>query len=65
MHTQIISIGEAARIVGRCVDTLRQWEAKGLVKPIRDTANRRVYSPEDIRLMRRLVNRGRTGAARG
>jgi len=55
MRLRPISIGHAARIIGRSVDTLRQWEHKGLVRPVRDTANRRIYSEDDIDLMRRLV----------
>lgn len=39
-----LSIGEAARFLGISRDTLRRWEKKGKIKPVRSPTNRRYYT---------------------
>jgi DNA-binding transcriptional MerR regulator/quercetin dioxygenase-like cupin family protein len=47
-------IGEVARLVGVSPSALRVWERQGLVHPRRTDAGYRVYSNEDLRLLRRV-----------
>ena len=56
-----IRIGEVARRVGVSPSTLRAWERKGLVRPIRAGGRHRRYTSEDIvrlRDVRALLTRG-------
>ncbi len=48
----IISV--AADILGVHVQTLRYYERAGIVEPSRSKGNRRLYSQEDIELLRRV-----------
>lgn len=44
-----LRIGEAARYLGVSMDTLRNWDRCGKLKPARNPANRyRLYSPEQL-----------------
>lgn len=47
------TISTVAKQVGVCVDTLRIWERKGLIKPARLGKNR-VYSQGDLECLRRI-----------
>lgn len=48
--------GEAARRVGRSIDTLRRWHADGKLVPSHITSDgQRLYSPADIAHGRELV----------
>jgi DNA-binding transcriptional MerR regulator len=38
-----VRIGEAARIPGVCVETLRTWDQEGKLKPLRTPGRHRVY----------------------
>jgi len=49
-------ISVAARILGVHAQTLRYYERVGLVEPSRSEGNRRLYSTEDIELLRRIKN---------
>ena len=52
------SISVAAELVGMHQQTLRMYEAKGLVRPKRTPGNTRLYSEEDLdrlRLIQRLT----------
>jgi DNA-binding transcriptional MerR regulator len=49
------AIGKAAEKIGRSVDTLRDWDRRGLLPASRDSAGRRFYSDEDIARGRELV----------
>src|ERR687897_2978504 len=40
--------GEAARLLGISLDTLRRWDAQGRIKTRRDAANRRVVPADEI-----------------
>jgi DNA-binding transcriptional MerR regulator/mannose-6-phosphate isomerase-like protein (cupin superfamily) len=56
-----IRIGEVARRVGVSPSTLRAWERKGLVHPVRASGHHRRYTPDDIsrlRDVRALLTRG-------
>ncbi len=48
----IISV--AADMLGVHVQTLRYYERAGIVEPSRSKGNRRLYSQEDIELLRRV-----------
>lgn len=48
-------IGVAARLVDLHPQTLRHYEALGLVRPQRSQGNIRLYSPRDIERLRKIV----------
>lgn len=54
MHTDtddradLVPIGEAARILGVSVDTLRRWEKDGVLIPARTLKGHRRYSRADL-----------------
>lgn len=48
MDKKLISIGEAAGILGVCLDTLREWEKEGKITSIKTLGNHRRYRREDI-----------------
>jgi excisionase family DNA binding protein len=50
-----MSIGEAAKYLGISRDTLRRWEKRGRIKPVRSPTNRRYYTKE---LLDRTMDRG-------
>lgn len=43
-----VRIGEAARLVGKSVDTLRRWEAEGKLSAVRSVGGQREYRLADI-----------------
>lgn len=47
-------IGEAARRVGVSTSALRRWEREGLVRPARSPGRYRLYSDDDLDLLRRV-----------
>lgn len=51
----VVSIGKAATIIGVSPKTLREWEAKGKLKPQRDWKRYRWYNAEDLETCRRLL----------
>jgi len=56
-----IRIGEVARRVGVSPSTLRAWERKGLIRPLRAGGHHRRYTPDDIarlRDVRAMLTRG-------
>jgi molybdopterin-binding protein len=46
------AIGEAARLLGVSMDTVRRWDRQGRIKTRRDTANRRVVPAAEIERLR-------------
>lgn len=46
------AIGEAARLLGVSMDTVRRWDRQGRIKTRRDTANRRVVPASEIERLR-------------
>ena len=62
------TVGAAARMVGRCADTLRLWDRTGLVVPARTSSGQRIYSAEDLDRLREVAaskQRGRPPKNRG
>jgi DNA-binding transcriptional MerR regulator/quercetin dioxygenase-like cupin family protein len=47
-------IGEAARTVGVSASALRRWEREGLIGPARSAGRYRLYSDEDLDVLRRV-----------
>jgi len=47
-----LSIGEAAKYLGISRDTLRRWEQKGKIKPVRSPSNRRYYTTNQLAQIR-------------
>jgi MerR family transcriptional regulator, light-induced transcriptional regulator len=57
-------IGELSRRVGVGPETLRAWERRyGLLDPVRSEGNYRLYSPEDERRVRRMLELREEGVA--
>ena len=46
---ELLTIGDAARLVGRSQWTLIDWERKGVLVPDRDSSGRRLYRVEEVR----------------
>lgn len=50
MNKKLLSIGEAAKFLGVSVDTLRQWDKKGILRCFRPSASsKRYYLTEEIK----------------
>ena len=47
------SAGDAARLLGISLDTLRRWDRQGLIRTERDAANRRVVPAAEVERLRR------------
>jgi len=45
-------IGEAARVLGVSIDTIRRWDRAGRIKTTRDNGNRRIVSSAEIERLR-------------
>lgn len=48
MPKQTYGAGEAARLLGISVDTLRRWDKQGRIRTLRDAANNRVVPASEI-----------------
>ncbi len=46
------TVGEAARVLGVSIDTLRRWDRQGRIKTRRDDANRRVVPAAEVERLR-------------
>jgi MerR family transcriptional regulator/heat shock protein HspR len=55
MITDVMTIGMAARLVGRAPDTLRWWERLGLISPRRLSNGMRVFSRDDIEQLKQVA----------
>lgn len=49
-------ISEVAKLIGRSVDTIKRWEAQGLIQPQRDVKGQRQFSPTDVEACFRLAD---------
>jgi DNA-binding transcriptional MerR regulator/quercetin dioxygenase-like cupin family protein len=49
-----LTVGQTARIIGVSPSTIRLWESEGLVAPIRTSGRYRLYSPELLKLLKRI-----------
>lgn len=52
MPRQDVAIGEAARLLGVSLDTVRRWDRQGRIATVRDPANRRRVPLEEIERLR-------------
>jgi len=48
MDRELITISEAAKLLGVSIDTLRRWDEKGQLKSVRSEGGHRYYSKEQI-----------------
>ena len=62
MPRQGYSIGEAARLLGVSVDTVRRWDEQGRIRTRRDAANRRRVPASEIDRLRRQARPGELSA---
>jgi len=62
--TEILNIQQLARAVGLAADTLRRYEARGLIPPARrDRNGYRFYTPEDLKKVLAAVGRDEPDSA--
>lgn len=52
----MLTIGQAARLLGKSIDTLRNWEKSGKCIPIRIQSGQRRYTSEQINSLRKDKN---------
>jgi MerR family transcriptional regulator, heat shock protein HspR len=50
----VYTMAVASRLTGMHPQTLRKYERAGLLTPIRQTGNQRLYSEADVRRLRRI-----------
>jgi DNA-binding transcriptional MerR regulator len=50
-----LKIGEVAQLLGISASMIRAWEKLGLIRPVRTGSAYRLYTREDIRILRRAV----------
>src|ERR1700687_2474282 len=48
-----LKIGDVARLVGVSPSVIRSWESLGLTRPHRTISKYRLYTPEDVKLLKR------------
>ena len=48
-----LKIGDVARLVGVSPSVIRSWESLGLTRPLRTASKYRLYTPEDVKLLKR------------
>jgi DNA-binding transcriptional MerR regulator/quercetin dioxygenase-like cupin family protein len=48
-----LKIGDVARLVGVSPSVIRSWESVGLARPRRTRSKYRLYSPQDVKLLKR------------
>jgi DNA-binding transcriptional MerR regulator/quercetin dioxygenase-like cupin family protein len=48
-----LKIGDVARLVGVSPSVIRSWESLGLTRPHRTRSRYRLYTPEDVKLLKR------------
>lgn len=65
MNQGDLRISQAARLIECHVNTLRNYECRGLIKPLRDHNGHRRYSVDQALKIKELINmRGENGNAR-
>jgi molybdopterin-binding protein len=52
MPKQVLAAGEAARLLGISLDTLRRWDRAGRIQTERDSSNRRVVPRSEVDRLR-------------
>jgi molybdopterin-binding protein len=58
---ELLTLGEAARLIGVSQDTLRRWERAGRLHTQRDERNRRLIPLDEVRRLGAKPERHRTG----
>ena len=58
-----LSLGDAAKLIGVSVDTLRRWDRAGKLQTTRDERNRRRVPASEVERLRGTPERHRTGAS--
>jgi len=48
-----LKIGDVARLVGVSPSVIRSWESLGVTHPHRTVSKYRLYTPEDVKLLKR------------
>src|SRR4051794_11253908 len=48
-----LKIGDVARLVGVSPSVIRTWEGLGLARPQRTASKYRLYTPDDVKLLKR------------
>jgi molybdopterin-binding protein len=61
--SDVLTLGEAARLIGVSVDTLRRWDRAGKLRTTRDERNRRLVPASEVERLRRNPPRHETGDA--
>jgi molybdopterin-binding protein len=56
-----LTLGEAARVLGVSVDTLRRWDRDGKLRTVRDAQNRRLVPPAEVDRLRPAPEREAPG----
>lgn len=59
--TEDLSLGDAAKLIGVSVDTLRRWDAAGKLQTTRDANARRRVPASEVTRLRDSPERHRTG----
>ena len=49
-----LTVGETARVLGVSASTLRLWENVGLISPVRSNGRYRLYSPDLVKVLKRI-----------
>ena len=52
-NNDYLKIGDVARLVGTSPTSIRMWESLGLARPRRSASKYRLYSRDDVRLLKR------------
>src|SRR4029077_1053577 len=52
-NNDYLKIGDVARLVGLSPTVIRMWESLGLAQPRRSASRYRLYTREDVRLLKR------------
>jgi excisionase family DNA binding protein len=55
----MLTIGQAATLLGVSIDTLRRWESQGKLVPVRTDGNHRRYTEEHISKAREMMSAGK------
>src|SRR5580700_9592837 len=48
-----LKIGDVARLAGVSPSVIRSWESLGLIRPRRTASKYRLYTPHDVKLLKR------------
>jgi DNA-binding transcriptional MerR regulator len=59
-QVQDLLVGAMARLLGKSEDTVRDLERRGIIQSRRDSANRRIFSPEQAERARQHYANKRT-----